>query len=101
MTTTDLHPSEAAYYASIRAGSTWHAAAEKAMAYLASEGKGFTSDDLRELLADCGEPPTPNAYGGLFHSWARQQLIRTVGYSNSTGVKRRGGLNRVWRGAGN
>ncbi|MEY8565155.1 hypothetical protein AALF15_01105 [Corynebacteriaceae bacterium 7-707] len=94
----ELHPSEAAYYASIRAGSTWSAAAEDAMKHLADKGAPFSCDDLRDLLVDCGEPPTANAYGGLFISWSKQGLIQKVGGGSSRGQKRHGGHRHLWVG---
>ena len=97
----DLHPAEAAYYASIAAQHTWHAAAEKAMRHLAESGQEFSADDLRDLLADAGEPPTPNAYGGLFLSWSKQGLIRRTGGGSSRGKKRNGGHRHTWVGARN
>lgn len=96
MTAADLHPAEAAYYAAIRAGATWYTAAEAAMKHLVDAGEPFTADDLRELLAEAGEPPTPNAYGGLFLSWSRQGLISKVGGGPSRGVKRNGGYRARW-----
>lgn len=93
-----LHPAERAYYASIAAQWTWHAAAEKAMKHLAESGAEFSADDLRDLLEDAGEPPTPNAYGGLFMSWSRQGLIVRTGGGSSRGAKRNGGHRHTWRG---
>lgn len=93
------HPAESAYYASIAAQHTWHAAAEQAMKHLAQSKWLFSADDLRELLADAGEPPTPNAWGGLFMSWSRQGLITRVGGGTSRGAKRNGGYRHLWVGA--
>lgn len=93
-----LHPAETAYYAAIRAGSTWHDAAESAMKFLADKGEPFSADDVHDLLAECGEPPTPNAYGGLFMSWSRQGLIKRTGGGTSRGVKRNGGYRHEWKG---
>lgn len=93
-----IHPAEAAYYASIAAQHTWHTAAEEAMKHLAKSGDIFSADDLRELLDGAGEPPTPNAYGGLFISWSRQGLIQRVGGGTSRGIKRNGGHRHTWQG---
>ncbi|MGP9760700.1 hypothetical protein [Corynebacterium sp. AOP12-C2-36] len=98
MIAADLHPAEAAYYASIRAGAPWATAAEAAMKHLADAGRPFSCDDLRELLADCGDPPTPNAFGGLFISWSKQGLIQKVGGGSSRALKRHGGHRHLWRG---
>ena len=96
----ELHPAEAAFYASIAVHQGWHAAAERAMGYLRQTGDEFTADDLRRLLDQAGEPPTPNAYGGLVMSWSRRGLIRKTGdYRPSTQARRNGGANAVWVGA--
>lgn len=95
---THLHPAEAAYYASVAAQHTWHTAAEKAMRHLAESGAEFSADDLRDLLHDAGEPPTPNAWGGLFISWSKQGLIRRTGGGSSRGAKRNGGHRHTWVG---
>lgn len=95
----DLHPAETAWIASLRAGHiTWHQAAEQAMKHLADTHQPFSADDLRTLLADAGEPPTPNAYGGLFMSWSKQGLIQRVGGGTSTMPRRHGGHRHLWRG---
>lgn len=94
----ELHPAEAAYYASIAVHHGWHTAADRAMAYLTSTGREFTADDLRRLLDQAGEPPTPNAYGGLMMTWSRRGLIRKTGFTNSTQPKRNGGVNAIWVG---
>lgn len=93
-----LDPAEAAYYAAIVAHGTWHAAAESAMKYLASSGDVFSADDLRDLLADAGDPPHANAYGGLFMSWSKQRLIVRYGGGTSRGAKRNGGHRHTWIG---
>ena len=92
------HPAEAAYYAQIAAHHTWHTAAEAAMKYLATSGREFTAADLRDRLQDCDQPTTPNAIGGLFMAWSRQNLIRKVGAGQSRAVKRNGGHRYVWQG---
>lgn len=99
--TPDHHPAEAAYYAAIAVHHTWHTAAEAAMKHLAASGDVFSADDLRELLADCGEPPTPNAYGGLFMSWSKQGLIQRVSGGSSRQPKRNGGHRHTWVGVRN
>lgn len=92
------HPAESAYYASIAVQHTWYAAAEEAMRHLAQSGDVFSADDLRELLVDAGEPPTPKAYGGLFKSWSSQDLITHAGGGTSRGAKRNGGYRHLWVG---
>lgn len=94
----ELHPAEAAYYASIAVHRGWHAAADRAMGYLTNKGDEFTADDVRRLLDQAGDPPSPNAYGGLLMAWSRRGLIRKTGYSPSTQPKRHGGVNAVWVG---
>lgn len=96
--TPEQHPAETAYYAQICVHHTWHAAAEAAMKHLAGAGHPFTADDLRDLLADCDQPTTPNAIGGLFMSWSRQQLITRIGDGTSRAAKRNGGRRGIWIG---
>lgn len=92
------HPSEAAYYAAIRATHDWWKAADAAMKYLIKTGSSFSADDLRHLLRDAGEPPTPNAWGGLFRAYSTQNLIRRIGGGTSTQPKRNGGYRHQWVG---
>lgn len=96
-----IHPAEAAWYSTVRIGEPWHAAAERAMKHLAMSRRPFSADDLRDLLAPYGQPPTPNAVGGLFKAWSQQGLIRRAGGGPSRASKRRGGHRHVWQGVGN
>lgn len=93
-----LHPAEAAYYAAIAVHRGWWVAADDAMRYLAARGDEFTADDLRHLLDGAGDPPSPNAYGGLLMAWKKRGAIRRVGYTNSRQPRRHGGVNAVWVG---
>lgn len=98
------HPAESAYYASIAAQHTWHAAAEQAMKHLATSGDVFSADDLRELLDGAGEPPTPGAWGGLFRVWKDAGLIKRPDDSHggaSRQKKRNGGHRYEWVGVKN
>lgn len=94
--TSDLHPGEAAYYASINILHDWHVAADVAMRYLISTNRPFSADDLRYLLREAGEPATPNAWGGLFISYARQGYIRRCGGGPSGQAKRNSGFRYMW-----
>jgi hypothetical protein len=61
---------------------------------LASSGRDFGADDLRELLPAVGS----QTIGAAFNVAARRKIIRCVGYWQSTTASRRAGLIRVWRG---
>lgn len=93
------HPALDAYYASIRGHDNWHDVANRAMRHLVNTGLPFSADDVRELVPDDVQPPTPNAYGGLFLSWSKQGLIKRIGGGTSRATKRNGGHRHVWVGA--
>lgn len=98
-TADELHPAEAAWLTSYRAGEiTWAHAAEQAMRHLAATGDPFSADDLRNLLGEGEQPSNPNSIGGLFMSWSRQGLIQRAGEGTSTMPKRNGGHRYLWRG---
>ena len=92
----DMHPAEAAYMATIRAGADWYTAADKAVAELAKARRPFTADDARDV---CGaEPEHPNALGGLFRYWKGRGLIRHVGFARSRKAVRKASVVGVWQG---
>lgn len=68
-----------------------------AIAYLASTGQPFTSDDCHALGAPM--PDRPNAVGGLFLAARASGQIQPVGYAPSRRGSRRNGVQRLWIGA--
>ncbi len=75
----------------------WRSCADAAIAYLASTGLPWSSDDLYDL----GLPPAdhPCRIGGAVHAAAKAGLIRQTGFALSRRRSRHAGVLRVWVGA--
>lgn len=65
---------------------------------LASTGRNFCSDDLREFAGDAPVGCSPNIAGAVVAGAAREGLIELVGYTHSARVVGHGNLVRLWRG---
>ena len=76
----------------------WAQHADKAVKHLASTGKPFTTDDIRQRIPDGLTPKHNNAWGGLLNAWRHRGLIRPIGYTMSRHQPRHGGLQRQWVG---
>jgi hypothetical protein len=58
----------------------------------------FSSDEIRPLVvAQCGEPGHPNAWGGLLNSAAHRKYIAHAGYRKSTTPSAHARVVSVWR----
>jgi hypothetical protein len=75
----------------------WKSCAITGINYLASTGREFSADDLREL--GIGDPRHPNHWGSVFRAAQAVGTIRQIGARPSNTGSRRGGLIRVWRSA--
>jgi hypothetical protein len=75
------------------ANAEWKAAALEAMEKYIRLGIPFTSDDITD---EVGEPPHPNAMGGLFSGGFRNRL-KVVGTTESTRKAAHARLIRVWQ----
>ena len=69
---------------------------ENGLSIIASfrEGMEITSEEVREWV---GDPPTPNAMGGLFIGACRLGLIEKIGYRQSKRPERHAGVIGVYR----
>lgn len=92
--TGSLGPRQAVEAADPWAISAWRTA----IAFLASTGRPFTSDDCHALGAPM--PDHPNAVGGLFLAARSAGQIEPVGYTPSRRGSRRNGVQRLWVGSG-
>lgn len=82
--------------ADANADSWWRDGALRAVEHLASTGREFTADDLRDLGVP--EPDNSARWGALFLAAARAGTVVCVGARRSTRGPRHGSLVRVWRG---
>lgn len=76
----------------------WAQHADKAVKHLASTGKPFTTDDIRQRIPDGLAPKHNNAWGGLLTTWRKRGVIQAVGYHQSRHKPRHGGVQRQWVG---
>lgn len=75
----------------------WRAEAMTTIEFLASTGREFTADEVRQAV---GEPDVANRWGGVFLAARRAGLIVPTGQVRPSGtVSRHASLVRVWRGA--
>jgi len=75
----------------------WRREAMVQIEFLASTGREFTADEIRQAV---GEPDVANRWGGVFLAARRAGLIEPTGSVRpSTTTSRHASLVRVWRGA--
>lgn len=72
----------------------WRVRAQARLKALADSGATFTADDVTD---QAGEPPSPNAMGGLFR--ANRSSLVAVGYTQTTRQAGHARVIRVWRAA--
>lgn len=97
--TTDPDVRDVAYYAEIAIHRGWDAAAQQAMNTLAGNGRPFTADDFRRLMADAPAPHHPNTIGSFFRRAHADGLIRPTGrFRCATTPSRHGAAIREWVG---
>lgn len=76
--------------------SHWRMEAMHHIEFLASTGREFTADNVRQAV---GEPDHPNRWGAVFLAARRAGLIEPTGtIVPSTTASRHGAIVRVWRG---
>jgi len=73
----------------------WAEKADRCMKLMAVCGYDFTAEDV---TAEIGQPPHPNAMGGVFLRASRKGLIVPVGVKRATRDARHASMLRVWRG---
>lgn len=91
-------PLDAVLDAAERDKAIWLRLASSAIDDLRASGREFSADDVRAAMPHGLEPHHPNAWGALFNSYRREQLIELAGYRQSTTTSRNGGVLRMWRG---
>lgn len=75
----------------------WKATADQAIDHLASTGRPFTADDVRDLGVP--DPTSPRAWGARFLTASRQGRIVRVGYVPSRRASVHAHPIAQWRGA--
>lgn len=75
----------------------WRATALQAIEHLASTGRPFTSDTVRDELG-VPDGPSPASWGAMFRAAATAGLIARCGYTTSRRPESRGRVVGVWRG---
>jgi hypothetical protein len=81
------------------AESMWRREALAQIEFLASTGREFTADDVRQAV---GEPDIANRWGGVFLAARRAGLIEPTGQVRpSATTSRHASLVRVWKGSAN
>lgn len=76
----------------------WSDGAMRAVQALASTGRVFSADDVRDDPYNLPDPPHPSQWGALFSAAASAGLIEHAGFATSRNPTRRGGVLRTWRG---
>lgn len=90
---------EEAELADENAETMWRREAMTQIEFLASTGREFTADDIRQAV---GEPDVANRWGGVFLAARRAGLIEPTGRVRPSGtVSRHASLVRVWKGSSN
>lgn len=83
---------------------TWLDQAHQAMRQLRDSGQPFTADTLLELVGPPdqthGANGANNSIGAVFGTYSATGQIVVVGHEQSRSPSRKGGLIRVWKGAG-
>lgn len=97
MTRTGVYETQLSLDAALdRAGENWQREARRIIGLFCDTGLPFSSDDVREVLAD---PPNLNALGALFRACANEGLIVEVGSTRSRRPDAHGRRVVRWRNA--
>jgi hypothetical protein len=75
----------------------WSERADRAIAHLASTGRPFSPDDVRDLV---GDPAHPNAMGGRFMAAVRRRQIERCGWAPSRRESCHAHTGPLYRGVG-
>lgn len=73
----------------------WPSRADRAIEYLATTGRDFDAESIRDL---CGDPGRPNLLGARILAAARKGIIRRVGFRPATRPEAHARHVAVWRG---